>query len=165
MSPKTVERLDLFWELVDEFLNAVLFVLLGLEVLVLTFSRDYLAAGLLMIPVAYSARGASVALAVFVLRRRQPAGGHAVVLLTWGGLRGGISVALALSLRGQTAEDGGAVRELLLSITYLIVVFSVLVQGLTIGPLMRRLLKKPPAATNALPKEFEERKEGPRTGG
>lgn len=156
MSPRTVERLDLFWELVDEFLNAVLFVLLGLEVLVLTFTTGYLAAGLLMIPVALLARWASVALAALVLRRWQPAGRHAVFLLTWGGLRGGISVALALSLRGRTPDDGGAERELILAITYLVVVFSVLVQGVTVGPLMRRLLKKPPSAGTAAPKGFDE---------
>jgi CPA1 family monovalent cation:H+ antiporter len=156
MSPRTVERLDLFWELVDEFLNAVLFVLLGLEVVVLTFTAGYLAAGLLVIPVALLARWASVALAVLVLRRWQPVGHNTVVVLTWGGLRGGISVALALSLPGRTPEDGGTFRELILAITYLVVVFSVLVQGVTVGPLMRRLLKRSSPEGTATPKQYDE---------
>jgi CPA1 family monovalent cation:H+ antiporter len=139
MSPRTVERLDLFWELMDEFLNAVLFVLLGLEILVLTFTARYLVAGLLLIPLTLLARWASVGPPVALLRRWQPIGRHMAGLLTWGGLRGGISVALALSLRGPAREGDELQRELILAITYVVVVFSILVQGMTIGPLMRHL--------------------------
>jgi CPA1 family monovalent cation:H+ antiporter len=146
MSPRTVERLDLFWELVDEFLNAVLFVLLGLEVLALTITTRYLAAGLLLIPVTLLARWASVGLPVTLLRRWQPIGRNMVWLLTWGGLRGGISVALALSLRERATWGGESQRELILTITYVVVVFSILVQGMTVGPLIRRLLKTPDVA-------------------
>jgi CPA1 family monovalent cation:H+ antiporter len=135
MSPTTVEHIDSFWELIDEILNAVLFVLLGLEVLAVTFTGRHLAAGLLAIPVVQLARLVSVALPVRLLRLRQPADGSTVAVLTWGGLRGAISVALALSLPREWAE-----RDLILVVTYVVVVFSILVQGLTIGPLARRWL-------------------------
>ncbi|MCB1057589.1 MAG: sodium:proton antiporter, partial [Acidobacteria bacterium] len=97
MSASTREHLDTFWELVDEILNAVLFVLLGFEVLVLTFTRDLLLTGLLMIPVVVLARWLAVGGTLGVMRRWRAFSPHAVKILTWGGLRGGISVALALS--------------------------------------------------------------------
>jgi CPA1 family monovalent cation:H+ antiporter len=134
MSARTVEHLDLFWELIDEILNAVLFVLLGLEVLILSFGRD-VAAGLLAVPVVLLARLASVVVASRLLRGGRRPDRVAVRVLTWGGLRGAISVALALSLPRQAPE-----REPILVMTYVVVVFSVLVQGLTIGPLTRRWL-------------------------
>jgi CPA1 family monovalent cation:H+ antiporter len=135
MSPTTVEHLDAFWELIDEVLNAVLFVLLGLEVLAVTFTGRDLAAGLLAIPVVLLARVASVGLPVWLLRLRGPIHPCAVRVLTWGGLRGAISVALALSLPREAPE-----REAILEMTYVVVVFSILVQGLTMGPLARRWL-------------------------
>jgi CPA1 family monovalent cation:H+ antiporter len=141
MSATTVEHLDLFWELVDEVLNAVLFVLLGLEVLAITFSGRQLAAGLLAVPVVLLARLASVGLPVALLRRRQAVAPYTVRLLTWGGLRGAISVAMALSLPRGMPE-----REPVLVLTYVVVVFSVLVQGLTVGPLARRWLGSAGAA-------------------
>jgi CPA1 family monovalent cation:H+ antiporter len=140
MSPQTVEHLDLFWELVDDVLNAVLFVALGLEVLVVRFTGTTLTAGLLAIPVVLLARLASVALPIRVLSRWQPFDPWTVRLLTWGGLRGGISVALALSLPVRAAGAEVPEREVILVITYVVVVFSVLVQGLTMGPLTRRWL-------------------------
>jgi CPA1 family monovalent cation:H+ antiporter len=143
MSRKTVEHLDLFWELIDEILNAVLFVVLGPEVLVVTFSGKYLAAGLLAIPVVLLARLVSVGLPIWVLRRWQPFDGCTVRVLTWGGLRGGISVAMALSLPVQAAGTHRVEREVILVITYIVVTFSILVQGLTIGPLTRRWLAAP----------------------
>ena len=138
MSPTTVEHLDLFWEVIDDVLNAVLFVLLGLEVLAVTFTGAYLAAGLLAIPIVLLARLVSVAASASLLGRRRALEHSAIPVLTWGGLRGALPVAMALSLPRET--DGVAVpeRELILVTTYLVVVFSVLVQGLTIGPLARR---------------------------
>ena len=133
MSARTREHLDTFWELVDEVLNAVLFLMIGLEVLVLTFTRGFLIAGLVGIPLVLGVRFLSVGLMVTLLRVRRSFSPHAVTMLTWGGLRGGISVALALSL------PAGPERDLIVAATYVIVAFSILVQGLTIAPLARRL--------------------------
>ncbi len=126
MSENTREHLDSFWELMDEILNAVLFLLIGLEILVLTVKGNYLIAGLIMIPVVLLARFISVGIPVTFMRRIRDFSPHAVKILTWGGLRGGISVALALSI------PNGPEREALLTVTYIIVIFSILVQGLTI---------------------------------
>ncbi len=140
MSPRTVEHLDLFWELIDEVLNAVLFVLLGLEVLAVTFTPRYLAAGLLAVPAVLLARLASVGVSVALLRRRRPVGRGAVGVLTWGGLRGALSVAMALALPREIGGEPVPEREVILVLTYVVVVFSILVQGLTIGSLARRWL-------------------------
>ena len=126
MSENTREHLDSFWELMDEILNAVLFLLIGLEILVLTIKGNYLIAGLIMIPVVLFARFISVGIPVTFMRRIRDFSPHAVKIMTWGGLRGGISVALPLSL------PNGPEREALLTVTYIIVIFSILVQGLTI---------------------------------
>jgi monovalent cation:H+ antiporter, CPA1 family len=131
MSEKTRGHLDTFWELVDEVLNAVLFVLIGLEVLALAFLQEYLLAGILAIPIVLLARFISVGIPVTVMRRFRSFSPRVVQILTWGGLRGGISVALALSL------PAGAIRDALVVVTYIVVIFSILVQGLTIGPLIR----------------------------
>jgi CPA1 family monovalent cation:H+ antiporter len=133
MSEKTREHLDTFWELVDEVLNAVLFVLIGMEVLVLVFLQEYLLAGLLAIPIVLLARFITVGIPITVMRRFRNFTPRAIQILTWGGLRGGISVALALSL------PAGEIRDALVAVTYAVVVFSILVQGLTIGPLIRSI--------------------------
>lgn len=131
MSEKTRQHLDDFWELVDEILNAVLFVLIGLEVLVLELSGGPLLAGALAIPLVLASRALSVGLPIGMMRRMRDFAPGTVTLLTWAGLRGGISIALALSL------PAGETRDILVSVTYVIVVFSILVQGLTLGPLVR----------------------------
>lgn len=132
MSDTTRSHLDTFWELVDEVFNAVLFVLIGLEVLALKFEVEYLLAALVLIPVVLLARFISVGAPITLMRRFREFSPRVVQILTWGGLRGGISVALALSL------PYGPEREVILVITYAIVVFSILVQGLTIGSLINR---------------------------
>lgn len=132
MSDKTRLHLDNFWELVDEILNAVLFVLIGLEVLVLAFTQQYLLAGLIAIPLVLLARFVSVGIPIGLLRFRREFSPHAVKILTWGGLRGGISVALALSL------PVGEGRDPLVAMTYIVVIFSIIVQGLTIGKLVKK---------------------------
>ena len=129
MSDKTREHIDTFWKLIDEILNAVLFVLIGLEVLVLTFAPDYILAGLIIVPAVLLARLVSVALPISILKHFRNFTPNVIKIMTWGGLRGGISIALALSL------PDAAAREVLLVITYQVVVFSILVQGLTIGPM------------------------------
>ncbi|MEZ0152284.1 MAG: cation:proton antiporter [Candidatus Reddybacter sp.] len=133
MSDKTREHLDTFWELVDEILNTVLFVLIGLEVLVISLRDDYLLAGALAIPLILLVRLFSVGLPITLMRPFRSFTPGVVSILTWAGLRGGISVALALSL------PSGEMRDLLLTVTYVVVVFSIVVQGLSLGPLVRRL--------------------------
>lgn len=126
MSEKTREHLDSFWELLDEVLNAVLFVLIGLELLVIDLNPAALAAGVAAIAATLGARLLAVGGTMRLLRRPGP------LVATWAGLRGGISVALALSLPAVPE------RELVLTMTYVVVVFSITVQGLTLKPLAAR---------------------------
>jgi CPA1 family monovalent cation:H+ antiporter len=133
MPERTREHLDTFWVLMDEILNAVLFVLIGLEMLVLVFREQYLVAGLIAIPIVLLARFITVGLPITLMRRFRSFSPNAVKIITWGGLRGGFSIALALSL------PAGEVRGTLVAITYIVVVFSILVQGLTIGRFIKHL--------------------------
>jgi len=137
MSSRTIENLDLFWGLIDGILNAILFVLIGLEVLILTYSAMYLAAGLLAVFIVLAARLVSVGLPIWILRRGEQFEPSMVPILTWGGLRGGISVALALSLSNDIPA-----RSAILTMTYVVVVISVLVQGLSMAFLTRRWLTR-----------------------
>jgi CPA1 family monovalent cation:H+ antiporter len=130
MSDKTREHLDTFWELIDEILNTVLFVLIGFELLILEFSGKTAAAGLLAIPIVLLARLVCVGAPIRLMKLWRTFTPGAIKILTWGGLRGGISVALALSI------PPGPERDLILPVTYTVVVFSILVQGLTIGRLV-----------------------------
>ncbi|SDL96842.1 sodium/proton antiporter, CPA1 family [Oryzisolibacter propanilivorax] len=132
MSDHTQRYIDMFWELLDEILNAVLFVLIGLEVILIAFSPALLAGGALAIAVTLLARWLTVAVPARAGAQALPDG--AAHVLAWGGLRGGISVALALSL------PLGPLRETLLALTYCVVVFSILVQGLSIGRVVRAVL-------------------------
>ncbi|MCP4003456.1 MAG: sodium:proton antiporter [bacterium] len=132
MSDRTRERLDDFWELIDELLNALLFMWVGFEVLIMSFEPTRLTLGLLCIPLMLLARWLSVRIPVLVLSRSRTFSPHATAMLTWGGLRGGISVALALSLPESEA------RPFLVVATYILVTFSVLVQGLTLETVAKR---------------------------
>ena len=132
MSSRTREHLDTFWELVDGILNAVLFLLIGFEVLVVTRMGYSILAGVLAIPVVLLSRFISVSIPVSLLKLRRRFTPHVIAILTWAGLRGGISVALALSL------PHGPERDVILTVTYAVVVFSILVQGMTTGKLVRR---------------------------
>lgn len=133
MSERTRHNLDTFWELIDEILNALLFMFIGLEVLLLVFTGKMLLAGLVAVPLLLLSRWTSVALPMTLLRSRTNLGRGAVRIMTWGGLRGGISVALALSL------PAGKERDLVLAVTYMLVVFSILVQGPTLNRVIRRV--------------------------
>jgi len=134
MSAQTRKHLDGFWELIDEILNAVLFALIGLEVLVLTFTQKYLFASLLLIPLILLCRLFAIGVPLTLMRQVREFTPNAIWLMTWGGLRGGISVALALSLPASTE------RDLILAITYAVVVFSIVVQGLTMEKLVKWLV-------------------------
>jgi len=146
MSHHTREHLDTFWELIDELLNVVLFVLVGLEVLILSLSGQQILAGLIAICAMLVSRFISVGSTITVMRRFRGFSPHVVKILTWGGLRGGISVALALSL------PDGEMRDLLVVCTYVAVLFSVLVQGVTLPGLLRRVsLIKPTQSPIEIP--------------
>lgn len=131
------DYLHKFWELIDEMLNAILFMLIGFEMLVVKTDRTTLLIGVICIAVVLLARWVSVALPITLLRYKMRFEKNAIAILTWGGLRGGLSVALALSLPLDMH------RDLFVSITYVVVVFSILVQGLTISPLYRKLSDQP----------------------
>lgn len=134
MSNRTRERLDDFWELVDEFLNAMLFVLIGIEVMIIEFTAASALAGALVIPLVLAARFISAGIPLTLVRWRTSAMHGALPILTWTGLRGGISVALALSL------PESASRSTLVTMTYIVVCFSILVQGLTVQRVVERVL-------------------------
>lgn len=138
MSEKTREHLDMFWELLDEILNALLFVLIGLEIIVVSGGAMHVVAGLLAIIIVLGARFISVAIPITIMRRFREFSPNAIKILTWGGLRGGISVALALSLPPSPE------RDLILGMTYCVVIFSIVVQGLTIAKLVARNPIEPP---------------------
>ena len=141
MSESTRDHLDTFWELIDEIANAVLFVLIGLEILLLSYTAQLFLAGVLLIPVVLVCRMIAVGTPVSMLRRFRAFTPHAVKILTWGGLRGGISVALALSIPRTLGGAPVPERDVILCVTYTIVVFSIVVQGLSVSALVRRALQ------------------------
>ncbi len=128
-------HMNTFWKVLDEIFNAILFVLIGLEIVSLEFQSNYLLLGIMAIVVVLFSRYISVLISNIFLRKGQRSNGKKMVILTWAGLRGGISIALALSL------PEGEFREAILFATYCVVVFSIIVQGLTIDKLVIRLLK------------------------
>jgi CPA1 family monovalent cation:H+ antiporter len=125
MSERTRARLDDFWELLDEILNAVLFILIGLEVIVIAVTKQHVLLGVMAIGAVLVARTISVGLPISVMDPRQFLNWRMIGLLTWGGLRGGLSIAMALAL------PAGPEKSVILPITYIVVLFSILVQGLT----------------------------------
>jgi CPA1 family monovalent cation:H+ antiporter len=136
VSHRTEHVLDTVWTFIDETLNAVLFLLIGIEVLAIDYSRrDCLLAAAMLVPLVLLARLVGVALPLAVLGRRAPLGPGAIPVLTWGGLKGGISIALAMKIPDFPG------RNAVLTATYSVVVFSILVQGLTVGPLIRRVAR------------------------
>ncbi len=142
MSELTQAYVDKFWELIDEILNSILFVLIGLEILVLHFSWNYLLVGSISILIVLLARLISVGIPFSLLRLRLQFVPHTLRVMVWGGLRGGISVALALSLPSEMN------RDLIVSITYIVVIFSIIVQGTTIKRVARKVTEE--ARANAI---------------
>ena len=144
MSERTREHLINFWTLIDEILNAVLFLLIGLEVLLISIELNFLVAAVIAIPVVLIARFICVGVPITAFRLQRDFTPGVVRILTWGGLRGGISVALALSL------PAGPEKSLILTVCYVVVIFSIIIQGMTIGRLVKRLV--PPFDHEDLPK-------------
>lgn len=130
MKEKTVIHLDNFWELIDEFLNAILFVLIGLEIFLLSYYFNFFIVSLIAILVVLFARLVSISIPISIYKFFRSFSPNAIQILTWSGLRGGISIALALSI------PIGFERDLILSMTYMVVVFSIVVQGLTLKRLL-----------------------------
>ncbi len=135
MSGETEQYVDKFWELVDVLLNTILFVLIGMEILILTFDKKYILAGALSIPLLLIARYLSLMIPIKIFAKKLDFVPKTNLIMTWGGLRGGISIALALSLTQEMH------RDLFLVITYIVVVFSIIVQGLTVGRVIKRYTK------------------------
>jgi CPA1 family monovalent cation:H+ antiporter len=133
MSVTTERYVDKFWELIDILLNAILFVLIGMEMLVLVMEGNYIIAGLIAIPVVLACRFLSLLLPINFFKKKLDFVSNTNLIMTWGGLRGGISIALALGLTNDMH------RDLFLVITYIVVVFSIIVQGLTVGKLVEKL--------------------------
>lgn len=150
MSEHTLHQLEAFWELLDAVLNSILFVLIGLEFMHITFNVDTSIAAIGAIIITIAARWVSIVIPVGYLpsafKRFSP---DIMLLMTWGGLRGGISIALALSIHG-------VYHDFLVTITYAVVIFSMMVQGLTISPLIRKITKDDVATSSLLEKQTEE---------
>ncbi|HEV7997298.1 MAG TPA: sodium:proton antiporter [Stellaceae bacterium] len=143
MSELTRQHLKTFWLLVDDTLNALLFLLIGLEIAAIDLAWRTLAATAIMIPVVLAARWLSVTASALPLNLRLPGRFGSFMVLTWGGLRGGISVALALALPPTAYKDR------MLTIGYGTVVFAIVVQGLTLEWVARRALPAVPARPGA----------------
>ncbi|MFD0761756.1 cation:proton antiporter [Lutibacter aestuarii] len=136
MSKTTEQYVDKFWELIDILLNTILFVMIGMEILILTYNHQYILAGIFCVPTLLLARYLSLMLPIKLFAKKLDFVPNTNLIMTWGGLRGGISIALALSLTSEMH------RDLFLVITYIVVVFSIIGQGLTVGKLIKRLSKE-----------------------
>ncbi|WP_432449700.1 cation:proton antiporter [Aliiroseovarius marinus] len=137
MSEETRKYVDAFWKLIDEILNAVLFLMIGFEVFAVAFTMDAVMAGTLAIALALVARLTAVAVPVTLLKPFRSFSKGVIPIMTWGGLKGGISVALALSLPDNEW------KPLILTATYIVVIFSIIIQGLTVAPMAKRIGREP----------------------
>jgi CPA1 family monovalent cation:H+ antiporter len=133
MSETTEHYVDKFWELLDILLNAILFVMIGMEMLVLVVKGEYIIAGLIAIPLILACRYLSLLIPINIFKKKLDFVPKTNLIMTWGGLRGGISIALALGLTNEMH------RDLFLVITYIVVIFSIIIQGLTVGKLVKKL--------------------------
>jgi len=131
MSKTTSDHLFKFWSLIDEVLNSVLFLMIGFELIGISFTKPILLAVIFSIPIMLIARLTSISIPILVFSQPR----NFIPLLTWGGLRGGISVALALSLPDSPEKN------FILAMTYGVVIFSIIFQGLTFRPLLRQIIK------------------------
>lgn len=137
MSEETRGYVDAFWKLIDEILNAVLFLMIGFEVFAVAFEFEFIVTGVLSIGLALAGRLAAVAIPVLILKPFRDFSRGTIPIMTWGGLKGGISVALALSLPDSEW------KPMILTATYVVVIFSIIVQGLTVAQLANRVGREP----------------------
>jgi len=135
MSDVTRDYLEKFWEIVDEILNSVLFMLIGLELVTISFHFQYTIVGLIMAGSLIVIRYLSLWIPSVLFRFRKGLEKNTLEIMSWGGLRGGISIALALSI------PAGEFKNIIVLLTYTIVLFSVIVQGMTMGKVVKRLGK------------------------
>jgi len=133
MSDITRDYLGKFWEVTDEVLNAILFMLIGLEIVIVSFDMSYLAIGIITAIIILIARFVSLYVPAVLFRFKRVFGTKSLFIMTWGGLRGGISIALALSLPQNPYKD------ILVSITFVVVIFSILIQGVTVEKVIKKL--------------------------
>ena len=136
MSEQTRVRLNDFWELSDEILNAVLLMLIGIEIIVISVTSQHIVLGLVAIVAVLVGRVVSVSVASILINIGKPFDWRTVGLLTWGGLRGGLSIAMALSI------PAGAEKTIILPVTYIVVLFSILMQGLTFKPALKFVIRR-----------------------
>ena len=136
MSATTKDYLDEFWELNDEILNAILFLFIGFNLLTMQDISNYWKPGIACIAIVLFARFISIWLPTTFIPFREKFSRGTIKILVWGGLRGGVSIALALSI------DDGPYKKVILAVTYFVVVFSIIIQGLTIGKVANRILAK-----------------------
>lgn len=134
MSAVTKDYLNKFWELIDEILNAILFLFIGFELLIIHNITDYWLIGICCILIVLFSRFLSIYIPVKLIPFKNKFSSGTIKVLVWGGLRGGVSIALVLSM------DEGTYKPLLVGITYFVVVFSIIVQGLTVGKLAKKVL-------------------------
>lgn len=147
MSDTTIDYLNKFWEMLDEILNAALFVLIGLELMLIDFEWTYAGIAALSVLIVIGSRYVAIAIPSLVISIRKTFSHNALLFLTWGGLKGGLSIAMALSLQDEMGKN------LLVTTTYGVVLFSILVQGLTLQPVIKKLMKGLDSPEFAMPEE------------
>ncbi len=133
MSQATELYVDKFWELIDVLMNAILFVLIGLEIIIIDFNATYLLIGIVVIPFILLSRYLALRIPLLITRKWIDLDRKSLLLMTWGGLRGGLSIAMALSLTNDEPKN------MLVFVTYVVVLFSIVVQGLTVGKMAKKL--------------------------
>ena len=137
MSPTTRDYLAKFWELIDEIMNAILFLFIGFELLMLPDLTEQLVLGIVTIIVVLLARFLSIFIPASTILRKNTYTRGSLTTMVWGGIRGGVSIALVMSI----PNSAGEIKDVLLEVTYIVVLFSIVVQGLTVGTVAKKVLK------------------------